>query len=1432
MSGTAHPEQEELARVLGGPAASALSRWAEANGRAVRLTRPVWRAGGYTGAKLAAINVRQPGGADVKLVLKVCPAGVYAREPAAHRRAQAASAAAFITDHLVDQPFDPYPVGDGGHLMFQDVAGATFGLTPLTQVPDVHFDKTCGIIVQSVLRDWAPHVVRSVEMTTAGFLDRELHGALEGGGSIHDWATALGLFEQDTSWFLEGSDRTNPLPNPVLMAAGRIGGAITFDVSTGASHGDLHLENVLVPVERDQPQAENFRLVDLSTFEADAPLSRDPVTLMLSVIAQTVDELRMEEQDALLDFVLHPWTAGSPRLTGYLRTTLNTIHEAGYESLKIMRQGDWRSQFLLSVLAGAMLFACYENLTPRGRWWYFRLAAHAGRRFLQFHNHYLPASTRPLHRPTSWPTVTAPEVLAGTPHDGDRLSRSDHEAALSLLSDVDVAVLAMAYDDVTGAAPGTGRPDHATVMAKVGELIGDGTSHDQMPRSMVLVDRCAHLVGGVASHRLHEWLDQCAERRLQVSQSVLRARLCQISERFAAGSMSELTGSSSQEMRPSPPGDTSRLVLPRSLPRDNPEPGDTVNARTTAGPLQDAPNDSRANQRRLILGPALPSKNPNFTGRETLLQRLTATLLARQHAAVVPQTLHGLGGVGKTQLAVEYVYRHAGEYDLIWWIPAEDPAQVRQTLAELATRLDLPAGDEVKQTISLLFEALAAPESDRRWLLVYDNVTDRANLAGIVPPAGSGHVIITSRNTAEFATDSGSIEVDIFERQESIELLQRHGQNISPEDADRLAEKLGDLPLALEQAAIWNAQTKMPVPEYLELFDRNIEQLLSEGRPVAYPETVFAIVKLAVQQLRREAPGAAELLEAFAFFGAEPVAVSVLRSGRLADLSDDLSAALRNQIDLNRAIRRVNAYGLVKITDSEGQRLQVHRLVQRVLREELVEDRLRQARRNVQNILSSANPGEPDDIQTRRAHKEIGPHILAAELISAVSPDARTVVLDQIRYLFTIGDYEASRRLGMLAYEAWTDPQDPLGSDHEITLIAGRHLANAFRLLGESQAARDLDEHVFRILTEDTERFGEHHEHTLYTANNVSNDLRILGDYAAARKHDERNVELHTITFGPDDDSTLRARSNLAVNLRFLGLFAQAEQIDRDLFDKRRDRFGENHVSTQESLTNLTRDLIGLGKYSAALELQRRGLPIYRDLLSARHAAVLMAARAITIALRRTGSYADARDSARENYHDHRARFGEDHEHSLSAALTFANALRVCNELQTARSMARDTVERYRRLFGSSHALTLAASINLAIILRRLRDDNAEARRLAESNLALARQVFGDDHPYSFAAATGLANSFAEAGESAAARDLAVATYERAERFFGPGHPETLLTAVNAAIDLQATGDPTGSDLLLKARVQLREVLHPEHPIVTEIGGGERAELDIEPPPS
>ncbi len=879
---------------------------------------------------------------------------------------------------------------------------------------------------------------------------------------------------------------------------------------------------------------------------------------------------------------------------------------------------------------------------------------------------------------------------------------------------------------------------------------------------------------------------------------------------------------------------------------------DTLTAARPAGPPATLPPPTAA-RRPEESGPILggvPIRNRNFTGREELLDRLSGALRTSSTASVLPQALQGLGGVGKTQLVIEFVHRNLNRYDLVWWIPAEDMATVLTSLSQLAVRLGLATAEDRRQTAHTVVDYLSG--ANMAWLLVYDNANDPADLEQFLPSTG-GHVIVTTR-IREWAKVGREIEVDVFEREESIELLRKRSRDekgnvrIDPIEADELAAKLGDLPLALEQAAAWFLATAMPVREYISLLDSHIKDLMSEGKPAGYPFTVAAFVTLAVGRLRASELdtdlATAQLLALFAFLGGEPVPQSLLQRGGRADVSEPLRSMLDEPISMGRIMRDLSRYGLARV--DPRQRVQVHRLVQLVMRDTFSPAEREETLRNVQSILAAADPGDPDEVGAYELQLEIGPHLAPADMIHSSNIRARQVVLNHARYLWITGDYENSLRLATQAAEAWgAETWDPrLGPDGQMTLLARGQVANATRTLGDSRTAQDITRDVFDRFRR-SPILGPRYEFTLITGNQVGADLRIAGRYQEAHDFDTDSVALHREVFGVGHTYTLRAEANLAVDHRMLGQFGEALELDEAIART----WGESRETDERdqrelfAYMNMARDYYGLGAYAAGLDRIERWRNQLQRMLGPDHAQVLLAGRTYAITLRKIGRLADAAEVIRENVERVHQRFGPAHEFSVAATVSLANLLRDTGELEEALREIAAALDRYRGNFGEDHPLTLVAQVNAAII-HRARGEAADALALDERCYERLGAVLAPDHPYAICAGTSLATDFARAGrdEEALRMSREMLALSRAayggldlvrEARDGAEHPYVLMRAINLCHDLRATGAVDEAEsLFVESVTGLRRALGPDHPEVLAAERNQRMEGDIEPPPT
>jgi TIR domain/NB-ARC domain len=323
----------------------------------------------------------------------------------------------------------------------------------------------------------------------------------------------------------------------------------------------------------------------------------------------------------------------------------------------------------------------------------------------------------------------------------------------------------------------------------------------------------------------------------------------------------------------------------------------------------------------------VPARNPHFIGRGPDLKKLTRALAAG--AAVTVHSVHGMGGVGKTQLATEYAHAHATDYDLVWWIAAEEPASIPDQFTALAARLGLDPVADPKALQALVHDRLRSVPG---WLLIFDNA-DRATdirpwlSTGPLPPGIRGHVIVTTRRGG-FAAMGRVLDLDVIAVPDAVRMLRARVPDLGQQTAKLIAEELGRLPLALEQAAAWLDRSQMPGEEYLELLRSRGADLYARGQVHDRPDTIATLWEISVGRITAENPAAVQLLGVCAYLAPEPVPLDLFTAH--ADLlPEPLSSAAADRLAFSDAIAVLVDYSLAKRTPAG---LQLHRLVQATIR--------------------------------------------------------------------------------------------------------------------------------------------------------------------------------------------------------------------------------------------------------------------------------------------------------------------------------------------------------------------------------------------------------------------------------------------------------------------------------------------------------------------
>ncbi len=601
--------------------------------------------------------------------------------------------------------------------------------------------------------------------------------------------------------------------------------------------------------------------------------------------------------------------------------------------------------------------------------------------------------------------------------------------------------------------------------------------------------------------------------------------------------------------------------------------------------------------RRAAPGPSsaqawtIPARHAEFIGRTEVLERLGAAPEDRHGTAI--HTITGLGGVGKSTVAIEFAHRRRACFDIAWWVPAEDPGLVPQYLAELAHALELadpaaPIGVAVARLRSEL-------QRRDRWLVVFDNAVDPRTLQPYLP-VGPGQVVITSRNPVWRAVAT-VVELAEFTRAEAVDLLTARAPSLTAADADRVARAVGDLPLAVDQAGALLGDTGMNADTYLRLLRERTARVLEHDPGGLYPVSVRASWTVAFDRLAEDDPASSDLLVLVSWLGPEPVP-STLLTGSPAVLPATVAALAADELEFARAVTLLRRRGLAAVT---AHSIQVHRIPAALLRDRTRHDGPGAGGWQAAPVrmLAKAVRGDEWSPQTWPAWQELLPHVIAATVPGRdVDP-----VLDEATFLLTrAGTYLQARgeheRALPLLHHAHRLSDDAYGADDPRLLASAHNLAGVLRAIGWYRWARELDEATFARCRR---VFGDDHPDTLASASSLAADLRSAGDHQRARAIDEDTLRRARRALGPHHPRTLTFASRFADDLRALGDDQQANAVDEEALDGSRQVLGEDHPDTLTTAADLAAGLHRVGEYDAARRLDEDTLARMRRVLGDDH---------------------------------------------------------------------------------------------------------------------------------------------------------------------------------------------------------------------------------------
>ena len=799
---------------------------------------------------------------------------------------------------------------------------------------------------------------------------------------------------------------------------------------------------------------------------------------------------------------------------------------------------------------------------------------------------------------------------------------------------------------------------------------------------------------------------------------------------------------------------------------------------------------------------SLPPRPALLAGREELLAELDARLSGGGDPWPRVVALHGLGGAGKTTVAVEYAHRHLAEVGLAWQFPAEDPALLLAEFGRLAAQLGAREVVDARDPVASVHGALAAFGNE--WLLVFDNAPGQQAVQRFLPPAGRGRVLITSQSAAW--AGGQAVEVPMLGTKVATGFLVNRTSDPDERAAEDLAGELGGLPLALEQAAAYIQATGITLAEYVSVFRDRRADLLARGEAAGHPAHAAATLGLALSRLGEESPAAAGLARLLACLAPEPVRLALLLAGAQVtnELAPDVAATvgplLGDTVAAGDAVVALRRYSLV--TPAGDGLVLVHRLVQAITLAQLSAGAAGQWERAAAALIEAAIPVDTTPPAAWPACAVLLPH--ARAVLDLTSGGMRRIA----RYLGYSGSYLAARDLFQLIADACRDV-DAYGPEHPDTLAARSDLARWTGEAGDAAGARDQ----YAALLPVVERvLGREHLSTLTIRGSLARWTGEAGDAAGARDQYAALLPIEERVLGPEHPDTMTTRADLAHYTGQAGDAAGARDQYAALLPLRERVLGAEHPDTMTTRGNLASWSGEMGDAAGARDQYAALLPIFEKILGVEHPDTLTARANLAYYTGQAGDAVGARDQFAVLLPIEERVLGPEHPDTLITRGNLSRWTGNAGDAAGARDQFAALLPIRERVLGAEHPDTLITRASLASWTGQA-GDAAGARDQYTRLLPVVERVLGREHLSTLTIRGNLARWTGEAGDAAGARDQYAALLPIVERVLGAEHPRTLGARTSLARWTGNAGDAAGArDQYAVLLPIVERVLGAEHP--------------------
>ncbi len=729
-------------------------------------------------------------------------------------------------------------------------------------------------------------------------------------------------------------------------------------------------------------------------------------------------------------------------------------------------------------------------------------------------------------------------------------------------------------------------------------------------------------------------------------------------------------------------------------------------------------------------------RNPYFTGREDLLNKLHDLLSA------VPtqiRALTGLGGIGKTQLAIEYAYRYQRVYSAIFWVRASSRETLVADFIAIAHLLQLP-GREAHEQMSVVGEVKSWLMQQVGWLLILDNVDDLSLLTGFLPTNSEGHILITTRAQA-MGRIAGSLAVEELVVEEGMLLLLHRAKLLAADQpldkashdlrvqAGPIVRALDGLPLALDQAGAYIEETRCSLSEYLALYSKRRAALLNRqsGVPHDYPYTVAGTWSISFQQVEQRDPAAAELLRFCAFLDPDAIPEEILTDGA-SWLGPILESVAADPFLLNDAVQTLRLFSLIK-RDPDEKLLNIHRLVQAVLKDGLDSEKQRLWGERTVRAVNAAFPEVSFD--TWHRSERCLPHVQIC-----------LTLIEQYGFTFP----EAARLLDHAGWYLW---------ERGI-------LEQAERLLLRALAVRE-------------QSVGPDHPDTAATLNRLGNVARDLGHFEQAERYYRRALAIQERGLGPDHPDIATTLYDMAYHYYVRGKYQQAEPLAQRALAIREKIFGSEHPLTADLLNDLANIYDAQGKYEQGAPLMQRALAIFEKSLEPDHPYLATVLNNFATVNKFLGNYEQALALYQRAITIHEHVLGPEHPDTAHPLSNLGDIYREMGDYEQAEQLIARALTIREKALGPTHYHVSTSLRDLAKVYSA-QEKYEQAEALLMRSLAILEHTYEPTHPriannlYLLARVYDAQEKY---GQAASYYQRALTTQQSA---LGEEHPETRAT--------------------------------------------------------